>query len=113
MLGRHPIGIKLVYGRESTGSSDNEVPLLPNRQVGTELRRALVKGKLGGNRGMVRSYNRHGCEAGRVVQITCDQDVETKFLRRMRLANIKQMEQDTEPLYLLPENPASVRDRAN
>lgn len=38
-------------------------------------RRVLVDGKLGGDVKMVRDYNRHGREGGRLVQLTCDEEV--------------------------------------
>lgn len=76
-----------------------------------KLRKALVDAKLGGDTRMVRSYNRHGCEAYRVVQITCDREVEPEFLRRMRRARILSLPPDVDPLELLPANPACGPER--
>lgn len=60
---------------------------------------------------MVRAYNRHGREAQRVVQITCDRVIEAEFLRQMRMANIEILPSEVDPLELLPDNPATCQDR--
>lgn len=70
----------------------------------SELRRALVDWKLNRNSRMVRADNRHGRDAGRVVQISFDKDVEAEFLRLMGKANIRQLEHETDPRALLPDN---------
>lgn len=72
----------------------------------SKLRRALDDGKLDGNSRMVRAYNWHGHDAGRVVQIRCHREVEAAFLRLMRRANIPQMEANVDPIAVLPDNPA-------
>lgn len=60
---------------------------------------------------MVRAYNRHGREAGRVVQITCDRDVEAEFLRHTRRERIRILPPDVDRLELLPESLASGAER--
>lgn len=46
-----------------------------------------------------------------MVQITCDKEVVAEFLRLMRRANIRQLEQEADPLALLADNPAVGGDR--
>lgn len=60
---------------------------------------------------MVRAYNRHGREAGRVVQVTCDVDMEAEFLRLMRIAGIRKLEDNVDHLALVPDNPATHEER--
>lgn len=76
-----------------------------------QLCRALVEETLQGNTRMVRAYNPHGLEAGRVVQITCDVEVEPEFLRLMRMARICIIGSDVDPLALLQDIPAVGRAR--
>lgn len=83
---------------------DNAVPI-------SKLRKARIDAKLGSDSRMVKSYNRHGREAGRVVQSTCDREVEGEFLRRMRSARIRIHPPDVDPLELLPENHAPSPER--
>lgn len=56
---------------------------------------------------MVRAYNQHGREAGRIVQLTSNREIEGEFLRRMRLARVRILPRDIYPFELLSENTAS------
>lgn len=75
-----------------------------------QLRRVPVEGIIHGNSKKVRTYSRHGHEDGRVVQITCDEDVESNLLRLMRHANIRQLDQKYDMFTLLTEKTAIGTD---
>lgn len=70
-----------------------------------KLRKALLMTKLNGDRRMVRAYNQHGRESGRVAQVTCDREVEGEFLRLLRCPKIIQLPDTEDPLELLTDNP--------
>lgn len=67
--------------------------------------------KLAGDRRMVRAYNRHGRESGRVVQVTCDTEVVVEFLRLMRRACIYILPPGVDPVDMLPYNAAKGEER--
>lgn len=60
---------------------------------------------------MEREENNHGQEAGIVVQITCDMEVEAEFLRIMRKANIRALDENVDTLPLLPNNTVTNEER--
>lgn len=66
---------------------------------------------LGGDLRMLRSYNRHGREEHKIVQITCDIAVERDLLEEMRRGDIKRLPQDYNPFQLSGENPAWGNER--
>lgn len=56
---------------------------------------------------MVKTCNIHCREAGRVVQITCEVNVQKEFLRLISVAQIRKTEAGTDLQELFTENPAS------
>lgn len=66
---------------------------------------------LGANRRMMTSYNRHGREQSKVVQLTCDGAVEREFLGAMCKEGIKLLPPSNEPLKLTHDYPARGEKR--
>lgn len=112
-MGQHLISDGSVWPPRWRWTDENGVTLLLHRQVRTnhKPRKALEDAKIGGDMQIVRASNRERSEAGRVVQIAFDCDVEMELLCLMRLARIRILAPDPDPLCLLHENPARCTER--
>lgn len=60
---------------------------------------------------MVRAYSRYGSQAIRVVEITCNQNIEAEFLSWFRCGQIRLIDKEAASVVLLGDNPAAGQDK--
>lgn len=85
---------------------------LIRKEGGTSFRkRKMITTVCGGDLRMVRSYTRDGREHEKVVQVTCDEEVEIDLLKAMKKERIRQLQIDYQPLKLTSDHPVRGAER--
>lgn len=85
--------------------------LIWNEGATSYLKRKMTSTVFHGNMQMMRSYNRHGREQGKIAQVTCDAEVEEEFLAAMRKERIPKLPASYDPLNLTEDHPARGEER--
>lgn len=75
------------------------------------LKRKMILTMFGGDMRMLRSYNRHGREQNKVVQLTCDAEVEKDFLIAMIRERIQQLPWSYDSMRLTLDHPTRGEGR--